>query len=379
MSPALLMCLVIPIICTAILFGVLFFVQKHKVKTKPHYNSWMNTFCHRTVLVKSAMSLVGGIIMTVGIYQIGSMSQTIDYEIFNGQVTSKDRHHDEYVESYQCNCVPVSDGDGGTTIACLTFYRDHFTVTWTCRTNIGDIRIKHLDELSRSVYNEPDPARYTQIQIADPVSLSFSYTNWIKAVPDSLFKPLQQHQVDRFAGKIPEYPGRIYDYYKIDRVLGVGVTVPNVREWNHKLSMSLRTLGPTKQANVVLLFTNEVDSLYAEAIRDAWVNGKKNDIIVLVGVNESFDNPPNWVKVLALSNHNIFQVNLRERLSQLSSLDSTAVIDIIHDETMKTFSRKPMSDFDYLKNEVTPSIGLVIMMGILIAFLNIGIFFINLD
>lgn len=385
MSPVLLTLYIIPIISAIVLFASLLVINKYKPVKRNTYSYSHSQYSSMSaisqILVKSGGALVLGILIVTGLFFIGVNTKTSDTEILNGEVTGKEREHGSYVESYDCNCRTVTYGSGKnktTRRECDTCYRDHFTVTWYCYTNLGTFTIEHLDRTSRSVYNTPDPQRYVEINHGDPVSKANSYTNWIKAVPDSLIKPLQTFQVEKYAGKIPEYPGHIYDYYRIDRVLGVGINVPNVQEWNSKLSNALRTLGPQKQANVVILFTTEQDSMYAEAIKDRWVNGKKNDIIAIIGI-DSFTQPAKWVKILALTDKNIFQVTLRDRLLNLDTLSSDLVINTIYDETMKSFKRKPMNDFVYLENEILPSTGLIITMVILVLLINIGAIFIKLD
>ena len=377
MSPVLLLCLLFPLVASIVLLIALYLKQKYYGTRRSHYA----TPIQQVLLLKTGGALILGVMAVAILFYSGVNSKTTDVQIFNGEVVSKDRIHDSYVESYQCNCRTVTSGSGKdqtSTQVCDTCYRDHFTVSWTCRSNIGDITIEHLDELSKRVYNTPDPHRYSIIQNGDPVSLSGTYTNWIKAVPDSLFKPLQTAQVQKYAGKLPTYPDQIYDYYKIDRVLGVGVNIPNIKDWNDRLSNSLRILGPTKQANVVILLTNELDAKYADALRDVWVNGKKNDIVVVMGITD-FNQPANWVRVLALTKENIFQVHLRDRLLALPNITSAGVIGEIQDETIKTFKRKSMKEFAYLENEILPSEGFMWTMFILVFGFNVGIFFIKVD
>ena len=301
-----------------------------------------------------------------------------DNEIVNGQVTTKSRVEGSYIESYSCNCHTVSSGSGRSatsTTVCDTCYRDHYTVNWSCDSDIGYFTIKREDWLSRSVYKLPDPARYTMIMKGDPVSKKISYSNYIKAVPGSLFAPAPQPLKKQFAGKLPPYPINVYDFYHVDRVIPVGLKVPDLAAWNAKLSEALKTLGPQKQANAVVVLTNINNPEYATALQDAWQNGKKNDIILIIGAG-SLAGPASWVRVLALTQDSIFQVKLRDDILALQKLDSSSVINALSAEAHTTFHRKRMHDFSYLTAEIDPPGWVMATACILILLAYLAIVFI---
>lgn len=308
--------------------------------------------------------LISSVIMSVAFY-VGKGSKTADVEILNGQVLSKDRNHGHYLRSYSCNCRQTCNSNNSCTTTCDTCYEDRYTVNWSCYTTIGEFTIEHLDRGSRSVYNTPDPHRYTIIQSGDPVSRTHNYTNYIKAVPDTLFRPAEVELRERFADMIPEYPGQVYDIYKIDRVLGVDVNIPNLREWNDKLSEVLKTLGPLHQANAVIVIVNTDDPNYFFALQDAWLNGKKNDVVLVIGA-PNFPAKASWVRVMALTEDEIFQVKLRDRILALDELTADSVISALSSEVTQTFKRKAMASFAYLDAEIDPPAWVMIICTLLI-------------
>jgi hypothetical protein len=306
-------------------------------------------------LIAPTIILVFGVLLTSLSFYLGQGLKTADTEIWNGEVTSTKRVHGSYVESYQCNCRSVTSGSGknsSSTTQCDTCYRDHFTVSWLCYTNIDIFRIAHEDWDNRGVYRLPDPPRFTSIKPGDPVAKTNSYTNYIKAVPETLFRPAQSTLKAQFASQIPEYPINVYDIYKINRVLAVGVSIPDLPQWNEKLSEVLKKLGPRKQANAVIVITKSADPNYFYALQDAWQNGKKNDIVVVIGAPE-FPKPA-WVNIMALTENNIFQVKLRDDILALENLTADTVIGTITKNANETFKRKRMRDFQYLENEIDP-------------------------
>lgn len=310
--------------------------------------------------------LISSAIVTATFY-LGKGGKTADIQIINGEVVGKTREHGHYLRSYECNCVYRNEcsGSGNTRTCtsvrtCQTCYEDRYTVTWSCQSNIGTFTIEHLDESRRSVYDTKDPQRYTIIQKGDPVSKSNIYKNYIKAVPQSIFRPAQETLKQQYALYIPKYPANIYDIYRIDRVLTVGANVPNLKEWNDRVSDSVKTLGPLKQANVVIVLTTISDPNYFYALQDAWVNGKKNDIIVVIGAPE-FPKKAAWVNIMTLSKDSLFQVKLRDKILSLQELTAADVVNAIHTETMQTYQRKSMKDFKYLDAEIDPPTWLMVL------------------
>jgi hypothetical protein len=151
---------------------------------------------------------------------------------------------------------------------------------------------------------------------------------------------------------VPGYPGNVYDYQYIDRVLANGVAVPDIARWNYDLAMMLRPLGPTKQVNVIIMFTKIGDPTYEYAVQGKWLGAKKNDVVVILGT----PNYPNidWVRIVSWTDAQLFKVQLRDDLQDLKTVDETKILGIINTNVSKTFSRKHMRDFEYLDSEIMP-------------------------
>ena len=308
------------------------------------------------------MSVILGVtsFITVSVYAIGAYSQSYDTELLSGQVTSKARTHGSYTRTYDCHCTYSTDSKGNQTKRCQTCREKHYTVDWDCYTTLGEYSIESADRTSRSVYSSPDPARFTLIKNGDPVAKEHTYTNWIKAAPDSLFNTTA-NDFEKFKDLIPFYP-RVYDFYNVNRIIPVGVSVPNVSEWNLKLANSLRTLGPARQVNVLIVLVG-VDQSYYEALRAAWLGGKKNDLIVIIGAKSYPE--MNWVSILSWSDSQLLKVRLRDDIMAMKSVDQDAIIKLIETNVSKDFIRKPMADFEYLKDGIDPPTWAIILALVL--------------
>lgn len=338
-----------------------------------------NVFCVKEAVLASGALLVLGMLVVAVSFFIGVGFKTSDVQILNGQITGKTREHGHYVESYQCNCREICSGSGNSrtcSTTCDTCYRDHYTVTWDCLSTVGTIRIEHLDSLFRSVYNTPDPAAFTNAYIGEPVAKTATYKNYIKAAPNTLFRPAAKELKEKFAKLVPAYPINVYDHYKINRVVQVGVNIPDVSIWENKLREVLKTLGPTKQVNVVLVVVNTDDPNYVYALRDAWLGGKKNDVVLVVGIT---DYPKiSWVDVISWTDRELFKVVLRDSVRNLGEMQVDPVIDILKDSITTEFTRKRMRDFEYLEAEIDPPGWVLTTMVIVILLINVGFIGFNL-
>jgi hypothetical protein len=329
-----------------------------------------------TWLEMGAQILVVSIVLGI-VWMAGSWSQTHDTEIWNGQVTKKTRDHGHYVRSYDCRCYQSCSGSGDSRSChevCSTCYEDHYTVDWFLSSTIGKIRLKYRDSTSRRVYKEADPANYTAAYVSEPCSGEFSYTNYIKAVPDSLFN-MADAQYEQFDSLIPSYP-TVYGKYHVDHVITMGMSSKlAIRDWNDYLAGKLRKLGPASQANVIVVIVNTADQTYRHALETAWLGGKKNDVIVMAGVT----NYPqiDWVDTITLgqnAGNSLMTVKIRDELTALGSIeDGQAFVDVIATNVGAHFDRKPMADFEYLKDDIQPATWVIVTAFILAFLLSAGL------
>lgn len=298
--------------------------------------------------------------------QIAMYVSTSSTEILNGQVTGKEQNRVSCSHSYSCNCRTVTSGSGKdatTTTVCDTCYEHSNDWDWDVYTTLGTYTIDRVD---RRGSNEPE--RWTIVKAGDPVAKAHSYTNWIKPAGSSLFNA-GGNKYDEYKDKLPAYPGDIKDYYNIDRIVG-DVKVPNIDQYNRYLSERLRELGPKRQANLIIVATSNLSQTYADALYAAWNGAEKNDIVVVVGVQ---NNQIKWAKILAWSKADLFQVQLRDSLLDIGTFDMKKIIDTSVAVAFQRYERKPMKEFEYLSNEVqtiTPFSGIIIF--ILIVLINVG-------
>ncbi|BDD79679.1 hypothetical protein [Burkholderia phage FLC9] len=316
---------------------------------------WARKHIERRVLI--ALFLIGPIVTLAG-YGGVLFHNRIDTEIWNGEITKKVREEVSCEHSYECNCS--TDKDGRKT--CSTCYEHNFDVDWKLENNAGnDIKIRRVDRQGID-----EPPRWSQAQVGDPVAQDHYFVNYVMGAKDSLFNNQDaQTAFKQFKPLIPEYPDNVYDYYKLKRVLLVG-NVPmddlKLNAWNQQLALMLRPLGPEKQVNVIIVLTSVQDPNFANALRTAWLGGKKNDVVVVIG---TADYPKvNWARIVSWTDNETFKVELADAIQDKGTLDPVDTTTMIGGFIVKDFHRKHMKDFNYLAWESAPTIGTCAIIAI---------------
>jgi hypothetical protein len=315
------------------------------------------------------IAILIGVMITTGLFYTGRGMKTDDTDILNGQVVSKSRDEVSCRHSYQCNCRTSCSGSGSSrscSTVCDTCYEHNHDVDWNVESTVGDFRIDTIDRQGLR-----QPPRWSIVANGDPVARAHTYTNYVKGVPESIFHndatTLQTLQA-KFNGLIPAYPLGIYDYQYLDRVLAMSVPVADLKQWNTDLAMALRPIGPTKQANVVIIIVKTDDPNYMEALKHAWLQGKKNDVVVVLGTTEY---PKiSWVGVMSWTDTELFKVELRDAIFDIGTIDRTKIIPAISTQIMKNFNRKHFRDFAYLSSEIDPPDWIIWLAMVLVIVVN---------
>jgi len=215
-----------------------------------------------------------------------------------------------------------------------------------------------------------EPRRWTEIVIGEPSASRHSFENFIKASPDSLFS--KQGLAERYAKSLPNYPGKVYDYYRIDRLVQIGVKLPSPQKWNRLLMIENNRLGSSKQVTMGIVVVGNQPSDYFYALEQHWLGGKKNDLFLVVSVDQASN--IQWAQVMAWTTDKVAQVSVRDAVLEVGTMaDPEAVVATMSNSVKKDFVRKPMGDFEYLASSVTPTTGQWIFASIINVLLSIAL------
>jgi hypothetical protein len=297
-------------------------------------------------------------ILVMIMWGIGASGQTTDYELWSGQIVGKAQQRVSCEHSYDCNCRKVksctTSGTGknktkscSTSTVCDTCYEHSHDYDWNVDTNIpgGDFRVGRVDRRGTQ-----EPPRWSAVELGEPAATFKSYTNWIKGAPRSLFNATVNPE--QFKGMIPPYP-KVYDYHKVNRIIQVGVNVPDVAKWNRELANHQRELGPNKQMNSIIVVVNTDDRMYRYALENAWMGGKKNDAVLIIGTTDG-GKTLSWVEVMSWSKNELFNVVLHDEVMDIGTLDMGRIVQTFVATADKEFVRRPMKEFEYLSKERKP-------------------------
>lgn len=356
-------------IAVGIIFGVRAFNQKNK-----SFRSFQTINQLQTAGLVCIGILVAFMISTM--FLAGNTAfKTMDTEIINGEVLSKEQERVACSHSYSCRCKEVTSCSGSgknqsctKTTVCETCYEHSNDWDWNLITNLGKIEIDRVDRQGKHT-----PPRWTTAKKGDPVAMSHSYRNYVKAVPESIFNMNDQQLIEKFSSQIPSYPNGIYDYHYIDRAITVGVPVPDIKQYSEQISLMLRELGPTKQSNIILLFVKNADSNYANALKASWLGAKKNDVVVMIGSSEfpKID----WVGVQAWTTNEMFKVALRDDLMALENIDRAKIMNTIYKNVKASYVRQSFKEYQYLEDDIHISENAIIALIIVQLLLGVGAFF----
>jgi hypothetical protein len=310
------------------------------------------------VTVKEFLACIGVVLMLMCVgYFVGRSSRTSDTEIWSGRIRSKTRETEPCSHSYECFCT--TDSKGRTT--CRTCYEHAYDVAWVARTTNDELAYR---DGSNPPYSLP-PSRWRHIRVGEPTAIEHSYTNYIRGNPDSVLRT--RGFGERYRTSIPSYP-EVVDHYRANRFLTSGVTVPDAAEYRTWLDGLNADLGRRRQVNIIVLVTQHSNPEYADGVRELWLGGKKNDVIVVVGAP---DFPRiEWARVITWSRSEELKVNIRDRVMAMREFEPRGFFWILRDEVGHHFIRRPMHDFEYLAATITPPtwvIVLLTMLGILSA------------
>lgn len=312
---------------------------------------------HKTITAYEALAiaLINSAIVGAVMYT-GTYTQLHDVELVNGQVTDKHIDTVPCSHSYPCRCRPVSCGKNCITTRCDTCYQHPHDYDHIVETSVGAVTIAREDSQGTVT-----PPLWAAAQIGEPVTLPHSFTNYIKAAPDSLFN-LAYLRDDTIS--VPDYP-KVFDYYHVNRVINlVPKSSINANEINRLLNLQLRSLGPQKELNiVVVLWDSSQSDHFVDALKAKWLGGKQNDIIIAIKLSGS---EIKEVDSFGFSKDSAVYYQLNRSIKDLGSLAGAEgkFVDLVTDIAQQKFVRQPMAEFEYLQDSIDPPLWVVIVASL---------------
>jgi hypothetical protein len=151
------------------------------------------------------------------------------------------------------------------------------------------------------------------------------------------------------------------------------------RAWSDDLSALNADIGRAKQVNMIVVLTKQPSENWFYALEETWVGGKKNDVTLVVSVDDGMK--PRWVNVMAWATDNTFKVKLRDAVMGAGQVSRGSVLAALRQNVSDHFRRKPMAEFEYLKASMVLSslqwvicllIGVAVALGLAWLFTHLG-------
>jgi hypothetical protein len=291
-----------------------------------------------------------------------------DKEIWNGYVTAAE-YYEEWTEE-----VTTEDKDGNKSTSYVThppqwkvlttagnFSSDSGTYA-NYRRHFGNESKENLYHANQSSFGDGDKF-YVECDrnpgASMPASRAHLFVNYLKA-SDSIRK--LRGNIDAHRPNLREYPkvyAGEYGEIELDRVVEAGISLPP--QWRQAVDMhldrELRSLGAQKEVNILVYVTGSPDRSFAEALKEYWVQGKKNDVIVIIGAPRFPE--VSWTEVIAWTKVEEFKIVLRDKIAAMKTLpDGNVLAASIVEEVAKPashggFLRTPSAELEYLAADVS--------------------------
>ena len=296
-------------------------------------------------------------------------TSTLDTEIWSGQIINREQNSVPCSHSYSCNCHQVCTGSGKDETCsqtCDTCYEHSNDYDWDLQTNIGStITIDRVDRQGVDM-----PSRWAHAYIGEPVAVSHLFKNYIKANPKTVLTRFSSQNPEKLP--VPDYPVSVYDYYRVDRFLAVNYQEPYAHEWNWLLNRLNGTYGSVKQINIIVVAVKTASPEYQYLLEQKWLGGKKNDLVIMLGVPEY----PRiaWVRIMSWSKSEGLKVELRDQIQGIGTMGRRDdIVNAVEAQVRTNWQRRHMREFEYLMAGAEPGPGVTILLMFLSALSTIGL------
>ena len=112
------------------------------------------------------------------VYAVGYSNKITDQEIYNGEVTGKEKTRVSCEHSYSCNCRESCSGSGSTrscSTTCDTCYEHSYDVDWRVKTSVHEFNIQRINRQGTQ-----EPPRWTKVTVGQPTAFVYKFTNYIR-------------------------------------------------------------------------------------------------------------------------------------------------------------------------------------------------------
>lgn len=290
------------------------------------------------------------IITVIIIAIVAYKSKTIDTERITGYVEEV-WYYEDWNEYIQKTCTKNVD-DKLVTYDCsyIEYHPEYYEVKTTIGTyNISEekyielvaqFKNKVFVDMYRNYHNNDGDAYKTIKTDIVPVTKSHWFVN--KTLLDNTLYHYDLKEDPKSLG--------LYEWPQVNLFNDPCILGYNDSKASLELAKINAIEGANKQIRIWLLVYNKPYSVF-EAQRYYWRNGKKNELVICVGLNgerviwaNGFCWNPN-----GYAGNDALIINCRDAIMKMNKFDASKTVDIIRDN-LHLWKRKPFSEFDYIQD-----------------------------
>lgn len=274
-------------------------------------------------------------------------------QILSGKITSKYRDDVSCEHSYSCSCN--SDGE------CDTCYEHTNDYDWVLETNIKNKKII-IDRVDQRGTKEPP--RFSNAFIGESAFIEDKYFNYFKMSKRNTIHSEASSSVSNSIEAVNfNYPS-VYDYYKINRVISDGASLPID---NKNIGNMLSSINPQKQVNLIIIVTSkdkDIDN-YMISVREKFYGGEKNDIFIII---QSEAGKILNSRVFSRSSNKILDEKLEFFIKKIDEFNDESFQSGVKDIITENFVRENYEQYAYLSNEISFGVKYIV---IYVAFISL--------
>ncbi|MDD5213721.1 MAG: hypothetical protein PHG82_04825 [Candidatus Gracilibacteria bacterium] len=337
------------------------------------------------------IQLFAGIIVTIAIF--GTLffwfSGISDTEIHNSYAVNTE-YYEEWTEEVTYTEEECSGSGENKTCHTVTKTRhDYHPPSWQINTSTNEV-IK-IDETQYKNFvakfrNEDKKFLYriNQVSFGDgnkyvttwsggeenkvPIATEHTYVNYLKASKSIKKRQGVKKAYDKLLKEYPKtYEGE-YGNIEVDRIVNAGVNLPVnwVKSVDSKLDSYLSNAGARKELNILIYTVNSKDSGFIHALEEHWIYGKKNDVIIVMGINQF---PKiEWLEIMVFAGNESLKVELRDSIKSLKDISNPEELtQIIKTKVEQKYKRVSMKTLEKLLYDIDLPIWVILLAMLCVA------------
>ena len=205
---------------------------------------------------------------------------------------------------------------------------------------------------------------------SEPSTVEASYTNKVQAAKSNFdLRNISSEEAEKL--KLFNYP--TIDKYSQNTILGLDsmrfLDIPHKNGAKIMFNYFNGYYGPKRKIRLFVLLSSDKNIDWAIKQKYYWDGGNKNEVVICIDVDRN-NGKINWVYPFSWSKNKRIEVDLREDISNLGTLQFTPLYKII-DQSTEDFAYRDFKEFNYL--EVDPPLWEMVVLFILTLGLTIGL------